>query len=88
MQRRIFLASALALVSAPGAQAETWCGQRVNATIQCGYSSRAECEKANVGKGAMCFINKADEPPNSAPTLPPTLAPPRGTDAPTFTLGR
>jgi hypothetical protein len=71
MQRRIILASALALLSAPGAEAQAWCGQRVDATIQCGYSSRAECEKANPGKGAVCFINNIhDASPQASACAP------------------
>lgn len=88
MRNEIILAAALALVPVSGAEAQIWCGQRANGTIQCGYSNRAECEKA-VGKKAMCFINKADAPRNSVPTLPPTAVPPRGKgDLPTFTPGR
>jgi hypothetical protein len=87
MRSAIILATALALLCAADAQAQIWCGQRADATIQCSYSNRAECEKA-IGRGAMCFINKADAPRSPVPTLPPTVTPPRGTDVPTFTPGR
>lgn len=88
MRSGIILTIVLAFVSATAARAQVWCGQLTNGTILCGYSNRAECEKA-IGKTAMCFINKADTPRNSVPTLPPTVVPPRGKgDRPTFTPGR
>jgi hypothetical protein len=63
MRCRIILAAALmatplAVLSAPGAQAQEYCGfiPHLGAMVQCGYSSLEGCENA-VGKGAMCFVN-------------------------------
>ena len=53
MRGGVILAAALGALSATSAHAEDWCGYaaHANATIECGYSTAAECESA-IGKGA------------------------------------
>ncbi len=82
LRSRTVFAAALAAMSATGAQAEGWCGYaaREKATIECGYSTAAECENA-IGKGGMCFIDPEfagnatrTTPPDTAPAIGKTLA--------------
>ena len=58
MRCGILVAAALTMASATGAHAQEWCGYsgRVNALIECGYTSLEGCENT-IGKGAMCFVN-------------------------------
>ncbi len=51
-------ALAFSALTAPGAQAEEWCGYTTkdNAVIECGYTTASGCQDA-VGKGGMCFVD-------------------------------
>jgi len=71
----IIFAATLAAMSATGAQAEAWCGYaaREKSTIECGYSTAAECESA-VGKGGMCFVDP-DYASNAKRAAPATASP-------------
>jgi hypothetical protein len=52
------LAMLLAAMTAPGAQAQEYCGfnPKPGAIVECGYSSLEGCQN-DIGKGAMCFVN-------------------------------
>jgi hypothetical protein len=85
MRWGIIFAAALTTTSATGAQAEGWCGYaaREKATIECGYSSAAECATAT-GKGGMCFVDP-DYASNVTRATPAATTPAL---APQFPAGR